>query len=161
MIFEIKKIMRQFISLALLTFSSALFSQQQQMGNVYLANYMNTPIQSFQSQSVMNTSNVNFHNNVVSQQVQQNNLNNDFNDKHDNVVDVMKQTKSFGNSNGLMDSFSFKSSSRSTSTISSSASRSNKYTLTKKLKKFERLIYGKMGAHKKSKHLVDVCFNWR
>ena len=32
--------------------------------------------------------------------------------------------------------------------------------VNKKLTKFNRNLYGKMTLHKKSKHLVDVCFNW-
>jgi hypothetical protein len=51
--------------------------------------------------------------------------------------------------------------SSSSSSSSSSKSKSQKRTFSKKLKKFERNFYGKMGSHKKSKHLVDVCFNWK
>ena len=60
------------------------------------------------------------------------------------------------NRKGLELSFNF--SSRSSS--SSSNKKTHKHTFHKKLTKFNRNLYGKMTLHKKSKHLVDVCFNW-
>ncbi|MDF2448763.1 MAG: hypothetical protein K0R26_1267 [Bacteroidota bacterium] len=36
-----------------------------------------------------------------------------------------------------------------------------RHHITKKIKRFERNFYGKLNGHKKSKHLVDVCFNWK
>jgi hypothetical protein len=46
------------------------------------------------------------------------------------------------------------------SSSAASSSKTNRHTFSKKMKKFERHFLGKIGSHKKSKHLVDVCFNW-
>lgn len=47
------------------------------------------------------------------------------------------------------------------SSSAASSSKTNRHIFSKKMKKFERHFLGKIGSHKKSKHLVDVCFNWK
>lgn len=49
----------------------------------------------------------------------------------------------------------------SSSSGSSSSSRSNQRILFKKYAKFKRNFHGKLSSHKKSRHRVDICFNWR
>ena len=134
---------------------SALSQQQQQLSNVYLSNNSNSAIQIVQT----NLININKDNNAAIQMSQQGNF-----DENNSIVDIsdeglsnVRQSPSSGNAIDL--NLSFKMPSRSSSS-SSSKSKSQKHTLSKKLKKFERNFYGKMGAHKKSKHLVYVCFNW-
>ena len=129
--------------------------QQQQLSNVYLSNNSNSAIQIVQT----NLININKDNNAAIQMSQQGNF-----DENNSIVDIsdeglcnVRQSPSSGNAIDL--NLSFKMPSRSSSS-SSSKSKSQKHTLSKKLKKFERNFYGKMGAHKKSKHLVYVCFNW-
>lgn len=46
-------------------------------------------------------------------------------------------------------------------TASSSSVRANRRTFQKKYAKFKRNFNGKLSAHKKSRHQVDICFNWR
>ena len=135
---------------------SALSQQQQQLSNVYLSN-SNPAIQIVQT----NLINIDKDNNAAIQIGQQGNFdeNNSIDDLSDEGLSNVKQSSSSGNAIDL--NLSFKMPSRSSSSSSSSKSKSQKHTLSKKLKKFERNFYSKMGAHKKSKHLVDVCFNWR
>jgi 3-deoxy-D-manno-octulosonic acid (KDO) 8-phosphate synthase len=65
--------------------------------------------------------------------------------------------------------YEFKSSYNKDSHVSSrnvsgySASSNNKVNrkiFHKKLNRFNRNVYAKIFSHKKSKHVVDVCFNW-
>lgn len=49
----------------------------------------------------------------------------------------------------------------STSSSSSSSVKANRRTFHKKYSKFKRNFYGKLASHKKSRHQVDICFNWR
>lgn len=136
---------------------SALSQQQQQLSNVYLSNNRNPDIQIVQT----NLINIDKDNNAAIQMSQQGNFdeNNSIYDISDEGLSNVRQSSSSGNAIEL--NLSFKMPSRSSSSSSSSKSKSQRHTLSKKLKKFERNFYGKMGAHKKSKHLVDVCFNWR
>ncbi|MEO6306114.1 MAG: hypothetical protein ABIP51_23400, partial [Bacteroidia bacterium] len=50
---------------------------------------------------------------------------------------------------------------RSSGSYSSSSSRSKAHTFSKKFAKFKRNFFGKMSSHKKGKHRLDVCFNWK
>ncbi len=143
-----------------MTLSSVLSSQhQQQLGNIYASNYI-APAQSIQTNVFVNVSNVNLVNNVSNEMMEQRYANdNNQNDARENSVSEIEQSKFFKNSSALDLSFSFRSSKSSNSSLVSS--RLHKHLFTKKLKKFERNFYGKIAMHKKSKHLVDVCFNWR
>lgn len=136
---------------------SAFSQQQQQLANVFLSNNSNPVIQMAQT----NLFNTNDDNNVGNQMSQQGNFDENKNDDlSDEGLSNVSQSSSSGNAIDL--NLSFKMPSRSSSSSSSSSkSKSQKHTFSKKLKKFERNFYGKMGAHKKSKHLVDVCFNWK
>jgi len=133
--------------------------QQQQLSNVYLSNNSNLAIQIVQT----NLINIDKDNNAAIQISQQGNLdeNNSIDDISDEGLSNVRQSSSSGNAIDFNLSFKMPSRSSSSSSNSSSKSKSQKHTLSKKLKKFERNFYGKMGVHKKSKHLVDVCFNWR
>lgn len=131
--------------------------QQQQLSNVYLSNNSNLAIQIVQT----NLINIDKDNNAAIQISQQGDFdeNNSIDDISDEGLSNVRQSSSSVTAIEL--NLSFKMPSRSSSSSSSSKSKSQKHTLSKKLKKFERNFYGKMGSHKKSKHLVDVCFNWR
>jgi hypothetical protein len=50
--------------------------------------------------------------------------------------------------------------SRSTSSSTSSSHAKNR-VFSMKLAKFKRNFLGKLSSHKKSKHRLDVCFNWK
>jgi hypothetical protein len=50
--------------------------------------------------------------------------------------------------------------SRSTSSSTSSSHAKNR-AFSMKLAKFKRNFFGKLSSHKKSKHRLDVCFNWK
>lgn len=50
---------------------------------------------------------------------------------------------------------------KSFSSSSGSSAKANRRTFHKKYHKFKRNFYGKLFAHKKSRHQVDICFNWR
>jgi|GEM_PF-4847489 len=151
--------MRYIFFLSLLGWSVSAFSQQQQqlqLTNVYLTNNSNQAIQIAQT----HLSNTNDDSNMDNQMSQQGNFNDNTNDDiSDEGLSNVRQSSTSSNTIDL--NLSFKMPSRSSSSSSSSKSKSQKHTFSKKLKKFERNFYGKMGAHKKSKHLVDVCFNWR
>jgi len=143
-----------FIGLSVSTFSQ----QQQQLANVFLTNNSNPIIQIAQT----NLFNANDDNNEGNQMSQQGNFDKNKNDDiTDEVLGNVSQSSSSSNAIDLNLSFKMPSRSASSSSSSSSKSKSQKHTFSKKLKKFERNFYGKMGANKKSKHLVDVCFNWK
>lgn len=151
--------MRYTFLLSLIGLSVSAFSQQQQqLANVFLTNNSNPAIQMAQT----NVFNANDDNNVGNQMSQQGNFDEN---KNDDVIDEglsnVRQSSSSSNAIDLNLSFKMPSRSSSSSSSSSSKSKSQKHIFSKKLKKFERNFYGKMGAHKKSKHLVDVCFNWK
>ena len=151
--------MRYFFLLSFIGLSVSVFSQQQQqLANVFLSNNSNPSIQIAQT----NVFNANDDNNVGTQMSQQGNFNEN---KNDDITDEglgnVRQSSSSSNMIDLNLSFKIPSRSSSSSSSSFSKSKSQKHSFSKKLKKFERNFYGKMGAHKKSKHLVDVCFNWK
>ncbi len=149
--------------IALTVVSLTTFSQQQQ-GNVFAQNNINAPAQYIQSNVLTNVGNLNIDNNnndnnpIVQQQVNfiDNNIGNDIEQQQSSNSN--KQTNDDVNSNGKGFDMSFNFSSRSSN--SSSNKKTHKHTFHKKLTKFNRNFYGKMTLHKKSKHLVDVCFNW-
>ncbi|MFN8115355.1 MAG: hypothetical protein U0W65_04535 [Bacteroidia bacterium] len=153
--------MRYTFFFVLIGWSTSALSQQQQqqLSNVYLSNNSNLAIQIVQT----NLINIDKDNNAAIQISQQGNLdeNNSIDDISDEGLSNVRQSSSSGNAIDFNLSFKMPSRSSSSSSNSSSKSKSQKHTLSKKLKKFERNFYGKMGVHKKSKHLVDVCFNWR
>lgn len=147
--------MRYSILLLFIGSSVTAFSQQQQqLSNVSLANNINPVIQIAQT-NLFNANDDNI-GNQISQQ-------GNFEDNNDDISDEgLSNVRSSNSGNSIDLSISFKLSSRSLSSSSSSSkSKYQKHSFSKKLKKFERNFYGKMGAHKKSKHLVDVCFNWK
>jgi hypothetical protein len=137
---------------------SAFSQQQQQLTNVFLSNNSNPAIQIAQT----NLFNANDDNNLDNQMSQEGNFDEN---KNDDIMDEglsnVRQSSSSSNAINLNLSFKMPSRYSSSSSSSSSKSKSQKRTFSKKLKKFERNFYGKMGSHKKSKHLVDVCFNWK
>jgi hypothetical protein len=47
------------------------------------------------------------------------------------------------------------------SSSSSSSSHSKSRNFSKKMAKFKRNFFGKISSHKKGKHRLDVCFNWK
>lgn len=137
---------------------SAFSQQQQQLTNVFLSNNSNPAIQIAQT----NLFNANDDDNLDNQMSQEGNFDEN---KNDDIMDEglsnVRQSSSSSNAINLNLSFKMPSRYSSSSSSSSSKSKSQKRTFSKKLKKFERNFYGKMGSHKKSKHLVDVCFNWK
>ena len=50
---------------------------------------------------------------------------------------------------------------KSTSSYAGSSARYKSRTFIKKFAKFKRHFFGKLTAHKKSKHRIDICFNWK
>jgi hypothetical protein len=139
-----------FITSVLIT--NTIFSQQQS-GNVYYKNNTNSQMQLAQTDKLAGNSNDD--NNLSNQIAQQTNF---MNHVEDNVS--LTQNNSSKSSNGNSFSLSFNAYSRTSSSNSSSKFKSHKHAFNKKMHKFNRNFYGKMSAHKKSKHLVDVCFNW-
>ena len=143
-----------FISLSLVSLNT--FSQQQ--GNVVAQNNINIPMQTFQS-NVGNLS-IDNNNNPIIQQI-------NFNTNFGNIVQVAQISNSLNqadnktNSNGNKFSLQRDFSSHSSSSSNSTTKKTHKHTFHKKVNKFNRNFYGKMASHKKSKHLVDVCFNWK
>lgn len=134
------------------------FSQQQQTGNLFVQNNINLPTQSIQNANYLNNDNSG-NNSVEQQQLNfiDDNVSN-INQSQRNInSDIQTNNVVSNNRKGLELSFNF--SSRSLS--SSSNKKMHKHTFHKRLTKFNRNLYGKMTLHKKSKHLVDVCFNWR
>ena len=146
-----------FLSFSLV--SIVIFSQQQQ-GNIFAQNLINAPVQVIQTNiGNLNTDNINDNNPIVQQQ-QINFIDNNIGNMNEpqQISNSNKQTNDVVNSNGKGFDLSFNFSSRSSR--SSSNKKTHKHTFHKKLTKFNRNLYGKMTLHKKSKHLVDVCFNW-
>ncbi len=142
----------------------AIFSQQQQV-NVFTQNNINTPAQYIQSNILTNTANQMVDNNnnefdLAAHQQQQINFfdNNIGNDIEQQSSNTSKQINLDANSSRKGFDMSINLSSRSF--VLSSNKKTHKHTFHKKLTKFNRNIYGKIILHKKSKHLVDVCFNW-
>lgn len=140
-------------SLAILS-TTAFSQQQQQLANVFLSNNSNSAIQIAQ----INLSNANDDLNMDNQMSQQGNFNDN---KNDDISDEgLSNVRQSSTSNNTIDlNLSFKIPSRSSSTSSSKA-KSQKHSFSKKIKKIERNFFGKIKSNKKSKHLVDVCFNW-
>lgn len=149
--------MKAIYFISFIVVSLTTFSQQQQQENVFVQNNINVPMQIIQTTNHLN--NDNNDNNPLEQQ--------QLNFIDDNVSNINQSQRNINsnlqtnnvvsnNRKGLELSFDF--SSRSLS--SSSNKKIHKHTFHKKLTKFNRNLYGKMTLHKKSKHLVDVCFNW-
>lgn len=120
---------------------SALSQQQQQLSNVFLSNVSNPSIQMVQT----NLLNVNDDSNEVNQMSQQGNFEENNNDISDEGLSNVRKANSGKNFDFNV---SFKMSSQS-SLSSSSKSKMQRHTFSKKLKKFERNFYGKIGVHKK------------
>ncbi len=142
-----------YLIILLIAFLST-FSQVQQAGNLFVQNNINVPMQIIQTANHLNNDNnpleqqqLNFIDDNISN-INQSQRNINSNIQTNNVVS--------NNRKGLELSFNFLSRSLS----SSSNKKKHKHTFHKKLTKFNRNLYGKMTLHKKSKHLVDVCFNW-
>lgn len=80
------------------------------------------------------------------------------------IIDNVEQSnKSFDLENEFKSSYNKDSYASSRNVSGYSASSSNKVNrkiFHKKLNRFNRNVYAKIFSHKKSKHLVDVCFNW-
>ena len=151
-----------FITLTLVsltTFSQQ--QQQQQQGNAFAQNNINTSNRYIQTNvGNLNVDNNNNDNNPIAQQQIKfidNNIGNVIEQQQSSNSN--KQINDDVNSNGKGFDMSFNFLSRSSN--SSSSKKNHKHTFHKKLTKFNRNLYGKMTLHKKSKHLVDVCFNWR
>ncbi|MBC7695432.1 MAG: hypothetical protein H7141_08315 [Burkholderiales bacterium] len=137
--------------------TAALFSQQQQMENFFLTSNINPSLVVSQT-NMSKPSYFKNDNNVGNEMPTQ--INFDKNDIQEQSYNNVRQNKDSKNRIGNGINFSFNTSLRISSTGSSN-SRSNRHTFTKNFKKFERHVFEKMGSHKKNKHLVDVCFNWR
>ena len=159
--------MKSVFLLVFVGFFSASFSQQQ-FGNVYAGN-MNSPAQIIQTNILVNTANLNNDNNFNSNKSSDNNpIQQQVNYVDNNVGNEEQIQQSSNNSkqtndvisNGKAVKLSFDFSSRSSSSSGMSSKKTNRKTFHKKLSKFNRNFYGKLASHKKSKHLVDVCFNW-
>lgn len=129
------------------------------MGNVFASANSNEAIQAIQTNGLSNTDNLSNDNNPIAQQ-QLFNLDENFS----NIAQTSNLSKPVSNtikSNGNKINLTLDFSSRSSSSASSSSSKkTHKHTFHKKLTKFNRKLYGKITLHKKSKRLVDVCFNW-
>lgn len=142
-----------FISLTVVSLSA--FSQQQV--NVFVQNNINMPAQIIQTSNYLNNDNT--ANNPIEQQ-QINLIDNTIGNIDDSqqISNSFKQINDVISSNekGYDNSFNF---SLRSSRVSANK-KIHKHTLQKKIIKFSRNVQGKMTLHKKSKHLVDVCFNW-
>lgn len=149
--------MRYILFSSFIGLSVTMFSQQQQLGNVFLASNINPAIEISQSNSRNYRNNDNYR---VNQMSQLDNSYKDVNDIQEQSYSNVRQTNASKNNTGIGINFSIDIASRASSSRSSN-SRLNKRNFNRKFKKFERHVFGKMGSHKKSKHLVDVCFNWR
>jgi type 1 fimbria pilin len=147
--------MKAIYFISFIVVSLTTFSQQQQIQqNVFVQNNINIPVQITQTTNHLNNDNNPFEQqqlNFIDDNIS--NINQSQRNINSNI-----QANDFASNNkkGLELSFNF--SSRSSS--SSSNKKMHKHTFHKKLTKFNRNLYGKMTLHKKSKHLVDVCFNW-
>jgi hypothetical protein len=145
-----------YLIILLIAFLST-FSQVQQAGNLFVQNNINVPMQIIQTTNHLNNDD-NDNNPLEQQQLNfiDDNISN-INQSQQNIKSNIQTNNVVSNNRkGLELSFNF--SSRSSS--SSSNKKTHKHTFHKKLTKFNRNLYGKMTLHKKSKHLVDVCFNW-
>lgn len=146
-------IMKQVIFSISFLASTTLFAQQQQLSNVWVQNNINPPVQNFRG----NMSNVVNDDNNVGNDIQQ--------QRFENVNNPIQIQQSFGNvSNSNKDisfDLSFNSKSSASTSSSWSSSKTNRKTFSKKVSKFKRNFYGKLAGHKKSRHQVDICFNWR
>jgi hypothetical protein len=145
--------MRAFFLLTIFS-STIIFSQQQQLGNVELANNSNISMQTFQSNVLINQSNSSFNDAEIQRTIKQVNTSS----LNSNIIQAsnsLKQPSISNKNSGSSFNFSFKLSSKKSN---NSNSKFKKHTFSKKFKKFERNVFGKIGIHKKSKHLVDVCF---
>lgn len=146
-----------YLIILLIAFFST-FSQVQQAGNLFVQNNVNIPVQTIQTDNYLN--NDDNDNNPLEQQQQINSIV----DNISNINQLQQNINSNKQINDVISSerkgleMSLNFSSRSSS--SSSNKKIHKHTFHKKLTKFNRKLYGKMTLHKKSKHLVDVCFNW-
>ncbi len=149
-------IMRKIIFSSIILVSFSTFAQQQQIGNIFLVNNSNPPAQAFQG-NLINTSNINDDNNLGNIMLQQSNVN----EANQNYVQSKQLNNKTNQSQSINSSGSnFNMSFSRSSAVSSSGAKVHKHTFSKKLKKIERHFYGKIIGHKKSKHRVDVCFNW-
>lgn len=154
MIFEKIIFMKAIYLLAAILFITDIFSQQQ-LGNIYNKNVANLPVQLSQTNVLKN--NLNDDTNFSDQMSQQGNF---INDVEENSLLTQKSISNSSNETSLNLSFNVFKRSSSTSLNSYSGSGSHKRSFNKKMNKFNRNFYGKINSHKKSKHLVDVCFNW-
>ncbi len=145
-----------YLIILLIAFFST-FSQIQQAGNLFVQNNINIPVQTIQNANYLN--NDDNDNNPIEQQ-QRNFINDNISNinQSQQSYNSIKQSNDVSDSNGKGLEMSFNFTSRSSA--SSSNKKIHKHTFHKKLTKFNRNLYGKMTLHKKSKHLVDVCFNW-
>jgi hypothetical protein len=145
-----------YLIILLIAFFST-FSQVQQAGNLFVQNNINIPVQTIQNTNYLN--NDDNDNNPIEQQ-QRNFINDNISNinQSQQSYNSIKQSNDVSDSNGKGLEMSFNFTSRSSA--SSSSKKIHKRTFHKKLTKFNRKLYGKMTLHKKSKHLVDVCFNW-
>lgn len=150
--------MKSIFILLFATFFLPSFSQEQ-FGNVFASTNSNEAIQIIQTNVLSNASNLNYDNNPIEQQQF------NFEDNVSNIAQTSNLSKSANNTinsrvgNKMSLTLDFSSRSSSSSSFSSSK-KIHKHTFHKKLTKFNRNLYGKITLHKKSKHLVDVCFNW-
>lgn len=156
-----------FLIPAILLSSVAFSQQQQQLGNIYLDNKDNPQAQIVQTNYLNN--NINYSNvgnvSVANDDIQIVQQTNETNESKESNKENDQEQQSSGNnglSGGTGFNLSLNVSARSfSSSGSSSSSKSNKHTFSKKLTKFKRNFYGKIASHKKSRHQVDICFNWR
>lgn len=142
--------MKIFLVIALSVLSIVAYSQQQ---NLWVQNNINPPVQQFSG----NFSNIANTDNNVGNEIQQQSFVNE-----NNPIQV-QQAFSNGSSKNRDINFdlTFNSKSSISATSSWSSSKTNRKTFTKKVSKFKRNFYGKLAGHKKSRHQVDICFNWR
>jgi len=139
-------------------FNSYSQEQQQQEGNLDIQNNINISTQNIQIanySNIANLSNDNKDSSPISQQqvnVIDNNVLSEL--APVNAGNYTKQADDAVLINGNAIDLSFNFSSRF------SNKKHYKHTFHKKIVKLNRNLYGKMTLHKKSKHLVDVCFFW-
>lgn len=145
--------MKPIIFIFLLLASSTLFSQQQQLTNIWVQNNINPPAQNFGG----NVGNIANDENNVGNEIQQQSFGNE-----NNPIQIQQALSNVSSSNkDISFDLSFNTKTFSSSTSSWSSSKTNRRTLSKKVSKLKRNFYGKLASHKKSRHQVDICFNWR
>lgn len=145
--------MKPIIFIFLLLASSTLFSQQQQLTNIWVQNNINPPAQNFGG----NVGNIANDDDNFGNEIQQQSFGNE-----NNPIQIQQALSNVSNSNkDISFDLSFNTKSFSSSTSSWSSSKINRRTLSKKVSKLKRNFYGKLTSHKKSRHQVDICFNWR